>query len=327
MLIQTNAPSISAPLATPLQRGGQPLWRANLPLTVTALVSVALLAITIVGVIVDPRVITGAPAWVKPMKFAVSTAIYCATLAWLLGFVQGHRRLVALVGYASSLSLIAELVIIVAQVVRGATSHFNISTPLDTTLWGVMAAFIGVVWVMNLIVAGLLLRQKLDDAPFAWSLRLGVLLSTVGMLVAFLMTSRPTPAQAATLAAGQAPAHFGAHSVGVEDGGPGLPFLGWSTTGGDLRVAHFVGLHGLQVLPLLGLLLGALGWLNARQRLGLVWTAGLGYLGLILLLTWQALRGQPLLAPDGLTLAALGALAGAVIVASAVVLRRSAARG
>ncbi len=324
MLIQTNAPSMPASAASPAQPVGRPFWRANLPLTVTALAAVALLVMAIAGVIMDPRVITGAPAWVKPMKFAISTAVYCGTLAWLLGFVQGHRRLVALVGYASSLSLVVELVIIVGQVVRGTTSHFNISTPFDAALWSVMAGFIGVVWLMNLIVAGLLLRQKLDDTAFAWSLRLGVLLSAVGMAVAFLMTSLPSPAQAAGMAAGQAPAHFGAHSVGVEDGGAGLPFLGWSTTGGDLRVAHFVGLHGLQVLPLLGLLLSAL---NARQRLGLVWIAGLGYLGLILLLTWQALRGQPLLSPDGLTLATLGALAVAVTVTSVVVLRRSAAHG
>jgi hypothetical protein len=302
---------------------GQPFWRTNLPLTVTALAAVALLAATVVGVIVDPRVITGAPAWVKPMKFANSTVVYCGTLAWLLGFVQGHRRLVGLVGYATSLSLVVELVIIVGQVLRGSTSHFNISTPLDAALWSAMAGFISLVWVMNLIVAVLLIRQRLPDAAFAWSLRLGVLLSAVGMVVAFLMTGHPTPAQAAAMAAGQAPTHFGAHSVGVEDGGPGLPFLGWSTTGGDLRVAHFVGLHGLQVLPLLGLLLGRLGWLNSRQRLGLVWTAGLGYLGLILLLTWQALRGQPLIAPDALTLAALGALGAGVGGASAVIMRRS----
>ncbi len=82
---------------------------------------------------------------------------------------------------------------------------------------------------------------------------------------------------------------------------------GWSTTGGDQRVAHFVGLHGLQVLPLFGYLLAhfAPAWLRAGHRIALVWTAGLSYLGLVVLLTWQALRGQPVTSPDAATLGAL----------------------
>jgi hypothetical protein len=40
-------------------------------------------------------------------------------------------------------------------------------------------------------------------------------------------------------------------------------------------------------------------------RMRIVWSVGAGYLGLVLLLIWQALRAQPLLAPDGVTLVAL----------------------
>ena len=89
-----------------------------------------------------------------------------------------------------------------------------------------------------------------------------------------------------------------------------------------MNAAHFVGLHALQALPLLGWLL-ALPWarrLGARRRLALVWIAGLSYLGLIGLLAWQALRGQPLIAPDALTLAALGGLLGAMALATAATL-------
>ena len=102
----------------------------------------------------------------------------------------------------------------------------------------------------------------------------------------------------------------GAHSVGVNDGGPGLPFVGWSTVGGDLRVAHFVGLHALQFLPLLGGLILRLtrsGYRPGHQVL-LVWIAGLGYAGLMALLTWQALRGQSVVAWDALTLGGFAAL-------------------
>ncbi len=111
------------------------------------------------------------------------------------------------------------------------------------------------------------------------------------------------------------------------------PLLGWSTTGGDLRVPHFFGLHAMQVLPLAGWLLRlerTRRRASQRQRLGLVWTAGLGYLGLVLLLAWQALRGQSIIAPDSLTLAALAALVGAAALSAGLILlahRFAGARG
>ena len=174
---------------------------------------------------------------------------------------------------------------------------------------------------MALILGVLLLLQHMPDPVWAWALRLSVLLALVGMGVAFLMTF-PTAPQLAEAQAGKELLIIGAHTVGVADGGPGLPFLGWSTVAGDLRVPHFFGLHALQVMLILGLLLtlpAARAMLGVGQRVALVWTAGLGYLGLIGLLTWQALRGQSIIAPDGLTLAVAGALLGAVALATAII--------
>jgi hypothetical protein len=289
---------------------------ANRPLAVVGLAMLVVLAGTLVGLAVDPRVITGAPAWLKPAKFAVSIAIYSFTLLWLLNFIQGHRRLVGLVSWVTAAVMVLEIVLIAAQAARGTPSHFNVGTSLDAALFRIMGAGIAGVWLMGLVAAALLLRQRLPDAAFAWSLRLAILVALVGMAVAFLMTT-PTPAQRAAARAGQAVTMDGAHSVGVADGGPSLPVVGWSTEGGDLRVAHFVGIHALQALPLVGwLLTRRIGRLRPGQRLALVWAAGLAYLGLVLLLTWQALRGQPLMGPDALT---LGALAGLVAAAGLVV--------
>jgi hypothetical protein len=138
-----------------------------------------------------------------------------------------------------------------------------------------------------------------------------------------MVSETPAQERAADKAGIEAPIQ-GAHAVGVEDGGPGLPVTGWSTTGGDLRVPHFIGLHGLQALPLFGYLLTlfAPAWLRTSYRVALVWTAGLSYLCLIGLLTWQALGGQPVISPDARMLGALFALIlTAGTAACAVVLR------
>lgn len=285
-------------------------WAFNRPLTFTGVAMLLTLLVALAGVILDPRVITGAPAWLKPAKFAISISIYCFTLLWLLTFVQGRPRLVRLVAWSTAIALGLEEVLIAGAVIFGTTSHFNVATPVGQAVWLSMFWFILVTWVANLIAAILLLIQRLPDPAFAWALRLGLLISFVGMGVAFFMTS-PTAAQLTAAESGNGMPIAGAHSVGVEDGGPGLPITGWSTTGGDLRVPHFFGLHGLQALPLFGLLLAEFGpgWLRADQRVTLVWAAGLSYLGFVVLLTWQALRGQPLISPDSMSLAALGALA------------------
>jgi hypothetical protein len=293
-------------------------WAANRSLTFLGLTMLLTLAVSLAGIALDPRVIAGAPAWLKPAKFGVSIAIYSFTLVWLLTFVKGHPRLVRLTSIATTISFVVELVIVVLQVVRGTTSHFNVGTPFDGMLWNTMGMFVIVIWLMNLLAAVLLLIQRLPDPAFAWALRLGLLLTLVGAASGVLMT-RPTPTQLTALKADQPVAAIGAHSVGVADGGPGLPVTGWSTTGGDLRVAHFVGLHALQAMPLVGWLLTRrrARRLGTGQRTGLVWTVGLAYLGLMLLLIWQALRGQPLIAPDMATLTALGGLAGATALAAA----------
>ncbi len=291
-------------------------FAVNPMLTLFGLAMIATFIGTLIGIVVDHRVITGVPAWVKPAKFAISTGVYSFTLLWMLSFAKGHKRLVSFIANTIATGFLIEMMIIIGQVIRGTTSHFNFSTPLDGVLYTMMGVFITIVWCMTLVAAILLLRQRMSNPVFAWSLRLGILLSLVGMAVAFLMT-QPTTLQLAALKAGSHLTYIGAHSVGVADGGPGIPFLGWSTVGGDLRIPHFVGLHALQVIPLVGWLLSLLrlNVLRSGHKVALLWTFSISYLGLIALLTWQALRAQSIIAPDALTLQAFALLIGCVALA------------
>ncbi len=283
------------------------LWDVHPPLLISGVVAASLGVFFLAGVFLDPRYVTGAPVWLKPLKFSVSITVYTLTILWMLGFVEGKKKLVSALAWLILGSFAVEMLVIGGQAARGVTSHFNVSSPLNGALWISMGAAILVLWLANLAVAALLLRQRIGNPVLAWGVRLGLLIAVLGLAEGFLMTS-PTAQQLAGARAGLGMTTLGAHSVGVPDGGPGLPLVGWSTAGGDLRIGHFVGMHALQVLPLLAWLIERRRDLATRQKTRLVFVGAGVYLGLTALVTWQALRAQPLTAPDGLTLGVLAAL-------------------
>ena len=139
------------------------LWAADPVLTGTGLFLTALLAASAVGIKVDSREITGAPAWLKPAKFAGSTAIYSLTLAWIFTYLPGWTRTRRLVGRATALIFLIELAIIDWQAWRGTTSHFNIGTPLDATLFAVMGTAIVLQTLGSVAVAVAVWRQHFAD--------------------------------------------------------------------------------------------------------------------------------------------------------------------
>jgi hypothetical protein len=295
----------------------RPALRWHRPLLALAAVMALLVLVSLVGLLVDDRRLLGVSVWLKPLKFGISFAAYALALAWMLSLVTRGRRIAGAAGTTVAVAGLAEVGIIVFQAARGRLSHYNVATDLDDALWMWMGITIGVLWVATLVLAVVLFFTPIGDPASRWAVRLGVAVALGGMAVGLLMI-RPTPEQDAA----DVETVVGAHSVGVPDGGPGMPLTGWSLTGGDLRIAHFVGMHGLQALPLLAIFLGALAGYGFRlDRLRLVLVGAAGYVGLIALLTWQALRGQPLLRPDAATWAALGLLVVAVGTGAASALR------
>jgi hypothetical protein len=295
------------------------------PLMTLAAAMAALALACAVGLVVDDRTVTGLPVWDKPLKFALSTLIYAVTWAWLISLVREHRpdrssRRTSTAGTVAAVLLGVELVIIVVQAARGETSHFNQTTALDSALYRIMAVSIVAVWLATLAVTVQLFRVSGLDRARTLALRAGAALALVGMAAGFLMTS-PTRQQIETDSD-----IVGAHTVGLPDGGPGLPFLGWSTVGGDLRIPHFVGMHALQAIPLVLIALELLAprvpvLRDAVVRRRLVATAASAYAALLALLTWQALRGQSIVAPDGPTLVAAAAIVLATATAATLALR------
>jgi hypothetical protein len=266
--------------------------RGHAGLYVFAAAMVALSVATAVLLVVDQRTLLGAPLWAKPFKFAVSLGLYAATLTWMLGRLDpgpDGRPPLRLTGWVLTLAGALEIAIITGQAARGARSHFNLEEADDALLFRLMGVAIAALYLATAAVALRLLRGP--AGPERTAVRLGLLVTLLGMSVGWVMIV------------------VGGHTVGAGDGGPGLPLVGWSTAAGDLRAAHFVGLHALQLLPLLVVALRGVARLDDAARRRIVVGAGAGYSALVVLLTVQALRAQPLLAPDALTLAGLVAVA------------------
>lgn len=295
------------------------LWQEDKPSMITGVLMLVALMGSIIGIVVDPRIITGVPAWVKPSKFAISIAIYSFTFVWMLTFVQGYHRVKRVISWTTAIAFLIEYVAIALQVVRGTTSHFNFTTPFDAFVFQVMAISIVILWFAALVLAVLLLIQRLPDRALAWGLRLGIIGSLIGMAMAFAMTN-PSGEQIEAIQNGENAGIIGAHSVGVDDGGPGIPYLGWSTEGGDLRVPHFIGLHAMQALPLLAMGLTLFGF-SMAQRTGIVFSGSFAYIGITFLTFWQAQRGQSVIAPDAVTIAVFVAIVAVSVGGAAVSIR------
>jgi hypothetical protein len=301
-------------------------WTTDAPLTATGLLMLVALAASLAGLWLDPRVITGMPAWLKPAKFAISIAIYALTLVWVFTHLPGWTRTRRVVGWTTAITLVLELVIIDAQAWRGTSSHFNVGTPLDATLFGIMGMAIVVQTLASVAVAVALWRQRFDDVALGWAMRLGLAISIIGASTGGLMTV-PTEAQIANARATHHMPISGAHTVGAPDGGPGVTGTGWSREHGDIRVPHFLGLHALQGLALVALLLPRRSLDARRVRLTLV-AAG-SYVALFVVLLVQALRGEPLMAPSAPILVSFSiwALVSALAAWLATAPRAAAARG
>lgn len=259
------------PLWRQAQSGSPLLWRG-------ALVFFLLFAIIYAGTFIDARLFNGVSVWEKPAKFFLSLSLHMATLAWGLALVPATSRQTPAIRRAGIVFLaaaIGEVIYITFQAARGEASHFNTQT---TVTWLLYAAM-GIGAVTLSLVTVFIGWRIMKDAP-ATSLTFA---TGLGFILAGLLAIL-----------------FGGYMSGQEShwvGGnlsdaSGLPFFHWSTTGGDLRVPHFFGLHIMQALPVMGLLVA--GFSPARARQLIILGAAL-WVGLTCLTFIQAISGVPLI--------------------------------
>ena len=225
---------------------------------------------------IDDRTLMGVNVWIKPLKFSISGAIYILTVGFLVTLYPFSKKKKNLINNIISSTLLIEIGLIIYQASRGVQSHYNLSNPFD----GLIFAAMGILIAINVLIMALFIfetiRLKLKTPELLqWAILLGWLIVFFGSWVGGQMISEMS------------------HNIGIEDGGPGLPLVNWSTIAGDLRVAHFFGLHGLQIIPIFALLILNKSKTSVRNQIIIVSVFGLAYALCIGYTFYQAKQGVP----------------------------------
>lgn len=256
------------------------LWRgAERTLLGTAIMIGALTPASIVLALIDGRTIDGSNLWLKPLKFQISVAIFLATLAFMVPLARASFRRSAF-GRLTIWTAIAtsafEIAWITGRAAIGERSHYA----SDTAFGGAMYALMGLAAVaLSLTPIAIIIDAiradytRPSDRILRWGATLGAVVGLVG-------------ASAIGMLLGGRPSHY---PTDAQDAASRLPVAGWSLDRGDLRIAHFVGLHAMQGLPLIALFLVRAPALWSRILLTL---AALAWLAATLALAGMALEGQ-----------------------------------
>jgi hypothetical protein len=246
-------------------------------LAVFGLLLVALTPLAIAAQYVDPRVIAGVNVWVKPAKFLFSIGLYALTMAWFFRYVRPERRSALAQRVLVVVLIIAggfEVLYISWQAAHGLDSHFNLSTPFYTLMYALMGLFATLLVGTSLPLAWEIARRPAIGvrADLIAAVVIGLLLTFVlGGLVGGYMSSRP------------------GHAIGAVAGH--VPLFGWNRGGGDLRVAHFFGIHAQQAIPLLAFIVGAV---RQNVRWAMILGGATVYAGVTIAMLAQAMAGRAL---------------------------------
>lgn len=219
--------------------------------------------------------VLGLNSMIKPIKFCLSIWIYQWTMAYLLFYVNNQQK-VKWYAYLSVFVMVFELSVIIGQAFLGGLSHFNQTASLGGILYALMGVFIVWLTTATLVLTMRFVFQKSYTiaAPFALSIKIGLLLFVIFSFFGGYMSVLNT------------------HNLGGKMGGPGLPFLNWSTVYGDLRVAHFFGIHALQIIPFAGFLITEKIQDEGKAKI-YIWLFAFIYFVFISALAVQSLLGLP----------------------------------
>lgn len=236
-------------------------------LYITGFVHLALAVLFLLATQADPRTVNGEPVWMKPFRFAIAIFFFTWTYAWFSGFYQ-NKKTVKVLNLLISLCMFVEIALIGMQAFRGVPSHFNTATAFDATVFSVMGGAIG----FNAAVLGihflLFVFWESGGGKFRSAIIWGMLLFLLGNFTGYLMVAQSASVTGGTIADGT------------------WLVTNWKPSAGDFRIAHFLGLHAVQVLPFCA-------WVLDKYKLSksLIHLAGALYLAVIVFAMWYPMVG------------------------------------
>ncbi len=240
------------------------------------IIHILMAVVSLGGLFIDDRMLMGVNVWIKPLKFSISGAIYILTLGFYVTLYPFSRRKKNIINNIVSWTLLFETGIIFSQGARGVQSHYNQSTLLDGLLFAAMGILIAInVLIMVLFIFESIRLKLKTTKAIQVAILMGWIIVVVGSWIGGQMISQMS------------------HNVGIADGGPGLPLVNWSTIAGDLRIAHFFGLHGLQIIPLFAFGLSKKWKTTTRNQIVAVVFFGLLYAAWIGFTFYQAKQAMP----------------------------------
>ncbi len=218
--------------------------------------------------------ILGLNSVVKPMKFALSIWIYSWTMAIILYYVKDIRK-VKVYSWVAVVCMSFEQAAISFQAIQGELSHFNRASTFGIILFSLMGVFILTITLWTAYITYIFIKQKTYGLhpAIALSIKIGLTYFVVFSLFGGYISS------------------LSGHTIGSVDGGKGLWFLNWSTLFGDLRVAHFFGIHSLQIIPLFAIAISKFFKTMAVRKA--VWFFSIVYFLYVIFVMAQAIIGMP----------------------------------
>ncbi len=217
----------------------------------------------------------------KPLKFGISIGLFLGSLAYLVPMLTASPALRRGLAWTLVLCMIAEMLPIAVQALRGTTSHFNTRSAVNSAWWGLMFVAI-VVTTIAMVAIALLATVRPLQLPNGQAVNSLSAAAWRAALWIFLLAAYSGFAMGGRMQ----------HSVGGADGGAGLPVVNWSTQHGDLRVAHFFALHALQTLPVVAWALHRIGGATWQRWAALATVVAL-HVAVAIWTLVRALAGRP----------------------------------